>query len=89
MLVLTRRPNQSIWIDRNIRITVRRVAGDRVLLGIEAPKKTRVMREELLESSSEEQARWLLGRMTEHEIVQQCANVKGRQWLEEQGGHPR
>lgn len=47
MLVLTRQKNQSILIDGNIRITIVKVQGDHVRVGIEAPRSTNVIREEL------------------------------------------
>lgn len=48
MLVLTRRPGQSIVIGDGIELVVVRVEGDRVVLGIEAPRSVRVVRSELL-----------------------------------------
>jgi carbon storage regulator len=48
MLVLTRRPGQSILIGDGIEVVVVRVEGDRVVLGIEAPREVRVVRGELL-----------------------------------------
>lgn len=47
MLVLSRKKNESIKIDENITITVVEVKGDRVRLGIEAPKHIRIMRSEV------------------------------------------
>ena len=47
MLVLTRRPNESIIIANNIRITVVSVGPGRVKLGIEAPPNVRVDRKEI------------------------------------------
>ena len=48
MLVLTRKENERIMIGDHITVTVVRVQGDRIRLGIEAPPEVRVMREELL-----------------------------------------
>jgi carbon storage regulator len=48
MLVLTRRPGQSIIVGDGIELVVVRVEGDRVVLGIEAPREVRVVRSELL-----------------------------------------
>ena len=47
MLVLTRGLEETIVIDGNIRVTVLRLQGDRVRLGIEAPACVRVDREEI------------------------------------------
>ena len=48
MLVLSRKVNESITISDNIRVTVLYVDGNRVRLGIEAPKNLIVVRDELL-----------------------------------------
>ena len=47
MLVLTRRPNQSIMIGDGIVITVLEVRGDQVRLGIKAPRDVAVHRDEV------------------------------------------
>jgi len=48
MLVLTRKQNEKIRIGNNITITVIRMKGKAVRLGIEAPKSVNVLRGELL-----------------------------------------
>ena len=47
MLILVRKTQQSIWIEGDIHIKVLSVERDRVKLGITAPEKVKVMREEL------------------------------------------
>ena len=47
MLVLSRKKNESIKIGDNIVITVVEVRGDKVRLGIEAPREISVIRSEL------------------------------------------
>ena len=47
MLVLSRREKQRIRLGDNIIVTVVRVAGDKVRLGIEAPADILVLRDEL------------------------------------------
>lgn len=47
MLVLSRKPGQSVIIDGNIRVTITQVRGETVRLGIEAPPEVRVHREEV------------------------------------------
>ncbi|HAN43923.1 MAG TPA: carbon storage regulator [Ruminococcaceae bacterium] len=49
MLVVTRRTGQAICIGDNIEITVLDIGGDRVKIGINAPKAINVARKELLE----------------------------------------
>ena len=53
MLVLTRRENERIVIDGRITVTVVRVQGDRIRIGIEAPQEVPIMREELLAKVAE------------------------------------
>jgi carbon storage regulator len=47
MLVLSRKQSQRIRLGDSIVITVVRVAGDKVRLGIEAPRDVVVLRDEL------------------------------------------
>ena len=47
MLVLTRKLGEEILIGDNIRITVARINGNRVALGIDAPDSVRIVRAEL------------------------------------------
>jgi carbon storage regulator len=47
MLVLSRKQSQKIKIGDSIAVTVVRVSGDKVRLGIEAPPELVVLREEL------------------------------------------
>jgi carbon storage regulator len=47
MLVLSRRESERIKLGNSIILTVIRVSGDRVRLGIEAPADVVVLREEL------------------------------------------
>jgi len=47
MLVLSRRENERIRLGDSIVVTVVRVGGDRVRLGIDAPANVLVLRDEL------------------------------------------
>ncbi|MFP6766328.1 MAG: carbon storage regulator CsrA [Planctomycetaceae bacterium] len=47
MLVLSRKKNESIIIDDQIRITIVGVSGDKVRLGIEAPREVTIHRQEV------------------------------------------
>ena len=47
MLVLSRKLGEKIHIGENISVEVRRVAGNRVALAIEAPREIRILRGEL------------------------------------------
>jgi len=50
MLVLSRKKNESILINDDIAIVVVEIRGDKVRLGIEAPKEVSVMRREVYEA---------------------------------------
>ena len=50
MLVLSRKKNESIVIDDRIVITVVEVRGDKVRLGIQAPRDVPVHRQEVYDS---------------------------------------
>ena len=52
MLVLTRKVQEQIQVGDNITITIIRVKGQSVRVGIEAPRNVRVMRSELSESNA-------------------------------------
>ena len=47
MLVLSRKVGQEIVIGDNVRITVTKVSGNRVTLGVDAPHHVRILRGEL------------------------------------------
>jgi carbon storage regulator len=49
MLVLTRKPDQSIIIGSDIEVTVLEVRGEQVRLGIRAPRSVAVHRKEVFE----------------------------------------
>jgi carbon storage regulator len=48
MLVLTRRPGESVLVGDGIQIQVVRIDGDRVVLGIVAPPDVTIVRSELV-----------------------------------------
>jgi len=59
MLVLTRKLGESIAIDDHIKIRVVQIKGKQVRLGIEAPKDTKIHREEVyqaIQSQNEQSA---------------------------------
>jgi carbon storage regulator len=51
MLILSRRVGESVVIGEDISITVLRVKGNQVRLGVNAPKSIAVQREEVSERS--------------------------------------
>ncbi len=54
MLVLTRKPGQSIIIGDGIEVEVLSVAGEKVRLGITAPREVEIFRHEVYERIQEE-----------------------------------
>lgn len=54
MLVLSRRPGEAIRIGDDILVSVIQVKGDRITLGIEAPRDVQVLRCELVEEVAEQ-----------------------------------
>lgn len=57
MLVLSRQRDESIMIGDNIVITVVDIRGDKVRLGIDAPKEVPVHRQEVYEAIQRENSR--------------------------------
>src|SRR3954465_9018227 len=53
MLVLTRKSREQIQIGENVVITILRVKGQAVRIGIEAPRDVRVLRSELPKNEEE------------------------------------
>ncbi len=56
MLVLSRKTNESIVIDENIVVTVVEIRGDKVRLGIEAPRAVSVHRREVYDQIKSSEA---------------------------------
>ncbi len=47
MLVLTRKPGQSVYIGDDVKITLHGIRGNQVRIGIEAPSSVKIYREEI------------------------------------------
>jgi carbon storage regulator len=56
MLVLSRKVGERIWIGEHISVTVVRVTGGGVRIGIEAPAELPVVREELKKKIQQEES---------------------------------
>ena len=69
MLVLSRKKNESIIIQDNITVTVIEIRGDKVRLGIDAPKDVSVHRREVYEAIQNSVAR------REHEYEENHTSV--------------
>lgn len=57
MLVLSRKLSEQIVIDKEIVVTVLKIEGNKVRLGIEAPGTVSVLRRELLVTPADKSAR--------------------------------
>ena len=54
MLILSRRPGESLTIGDDVVVTVVSVSGNQIRLGITAPREVRVLREEIYKVLREE-----------------------------------
>jgi carbon storage regulator len=54
MLVLTRRIDESLTIGDSITITVLGIEGDKVKLGIKAPREITILRQEIYDAGTEQ-----------------------------------
>ena len=50
MLVISRKPGESLILSDNIKITLLSIGGDKAVIGIDAPPAVKIVREELLET---------------------------------------
>jgi carbon storage regulator len=53
MLIFTRHVNEKIMIGEDIIITVTKIRGNQVVIGIDAPKNINIVRTELLDKQRE------------------------------------
>jgi carbon storage regulator len=50
MLILTRKTGQGFTVGNDITVTITEVSGDKVRVGIDAPREVKVLRSELTET---------------------------------------
>jgi carbon storage regulator len=50
MLIISRKRGESFIIGENIKVSVLEVIGDRIKIGIEAPKSVKIMRSEVADT---------------------------------------
>ena len=56
MLVLSRKPGETVVIGENVEVTVLEVHGDRVKLGLRGPAEVPIRREEIYRRMTREQS---------------------------------
>jgi carbon storage regulator len=61
MLVLTRKPDQSIMLGPDIEITILEVRGEQVRVGIRAPRSVTIHRKEIFEQIRDENRSAVIG----------------------------
>jgi carbon storage regulator CsrA len=72
MLILSRRVGESVLIGEDISITVLRVKGNQVRLGVNAPKSVAVQREEVSECIKPEVA------ATVNQLSEETVKIEGQ-----------
>ena len=75
MLVLTRKSNQSIMIGDDIEVSVLSVMGEKVRIGIQAPRDIPVFRKEVYLEIQQERVRDLEGAAVRDEVDQALRNL--------------
>lgn len=74
MLVLSRRPEQSLVLGDTITVTILSVDGDRVKLGIEAPRTVSILRHEIYLQVKNANAAAAATRPTAHSVLEALRN---------------
>jgi carbon storage regulator len=77
MLVLTRKLDQKIVIGKNIVITVLKVQGDQVSIGIEAPRSTTIYREEIFREIERANAGGVIQKDSSVDVKKVAKGLKG------------
>lgn len=70
MLVLTRKSNQSIMIGDDIEVSVLSIMGEKVRIGIQAPRDIPVFRKEVYLEIQQERAQEMAGANVRDEVDQ-------------------
>ena len=77
MLVLTRKSEQKIRIGNDITITVLKVHGDQVSIGIDAPKTTLIYREEIFKEIEKANAVGAVSKESTIDVKTVAKSLKG------------
>ena len=76
MLVLTRKSNQSIMIGDDIEVSVLSIMGEKVRVGIQAPRDIPVFRKEVYLEIQQERAREMAGANVREEVDQALRKLR-------------
>jgi|GEM_PF-571968 len=82
MLILTRKPGESLYIGDNIKITIVELKGHQIRVGIEAPTELRIYREEIYLQILEENRRAAEASMSAEVGLENLSAA----WSERRGG---
>ena len=76
MLVLTRKSNQSIMIGDEIEVSVLSIMGEKVRIGIQAPRDIPVFRKEVYLEIQQERAKEMAGSNVRQEVDQALSKLQ-------------
>ena len=76
MLVLTRKSNQSIMIGDDIEVSVLSIMGEKVRIGIQAPRDVPVFRKEVYLEIQQERAKEMAGSNVRAEVDQALRKLR-------------
>ena len=76
MLVLTRKSNQSIMIGDDIEVSVISIMGEKVRVGIQAPREIPVFRKEVYLEIQQERAKEMAGSNVRAEVDQALRKLR-------------
>ena len=76
MLVLTRKSNQSIMIGDDVEVSVLSIMGEKVRIGIQAPRDIPVFRKEVYLEIQQERAKEMAGTNVRHEVDQALRKLR-------------
>ncbi len=76
MLVISRKINESITIGDNIVVTILAVEGDRIKIGIDAPRELIILRQEIFQAVQEQvKIQELLAKESKPEALEQLRKL--------------
>ena len=78
MLILSRRPGESLTIGDDVVVTVVGVTGNQIRLGITAPREVRVLREEVYKAMREENQAASNGLDSDRRLGDAVRQLRGR-----------